>query len=91
MLASSRNKSPLSTQKSLLPLVTASAKQMQVKLNRLQPEQDGSVSVTLQSQSFDRALAWIVDLESNQGLLIDRISVDRTVNVGLVNIQLRIQ
>ena len=91
LLASNRNKSPFSTQKSLLPLVTASAKQMQLKLNRLQPEQDGSVSVTLQSQSFDRALAWIVDLESNQGLLIDRISVDRTVNVGLVNIQLRIQ
>jgi hypothetical protein len=33
----------------------------------------------------------MVDLETNNRLLIDRISVDRTENVGLVNIQLRVQ
>ena len=89
--ASSQNKSQSPQQKSLIPLVTASANQMQLKLNRLQPEQDGSVSISLQNQSFDQALRWIVDLETNSRLLIDRISIDRTENVGLVNVQLRIQ
>jgi type II secretory pathway component PulM len=89
--ASSQNKSQSRQQKSLIPLVTASANQMQLKLNRLQPEQDGSVSISLQNQSFDQALRWIVDLETNSRLLIDRISIDRTENVGLVNVQLRIQ
>ena len=78
-------------QKSLIPIVTAGANLRQLKLNRLQPEQDGSVSISLQSQSFDQVLRWMDDLETNNGLLIDRISVDRTENVGLVNVQLRVQ
>ena len=86
-----QNKGTLPEQKSLIPLVTAGANLRQLKLNRLQPEQDGSVSISLQSQSFDQSLRWMVDLETNNRLLIDRISVDRTENVGLVNIQLRVQ
>lgn len=89
--ASGQNKGTLPQQKSLIPLVTAGANLRQLKLNRLQPEQDGSVSISLQSQSFDQSLRWMVDLETNNRLLIDRISVDRTENVGLVNIQLRVQ
>ena len=89
--ASGQNKGTLPQQKSLIPLVTAGANLRQLKLNRLQPEQDGSVSICLQSQSFDQSLRWMVDLETNNRLLIDRISVDRTENVGLVNIQLRVQ
>lgn len=89
--ASAQSTGKPTQQKSLIPLVTAGANLRQLKLNRLQPEQDGSVSISLQSQSFDQALRWMVDLETNNRLLIDRISVDRTDNVGLVNIQLRVQ
>ena len=89
--ASGQNQGAGPQQKSLIPLVTAGANLRQLKLNRLQPEQDGSVSISLQSQSFDQSLRWMVDLETNNRLLIDRISVDRTENVGLVNIQLRVQ
>jgi len=89
--ASGLSKGASPQQKSLIPLVTAGANLRQLKLNRLQPEQDGSVSISLQSQSFDQSLRWMVDLETNNRLLIDRISVDRTENVGLVNIQLRVQ
>jgi len=89
--ASGQNKGTLPQQKSLIPLVTAGANLRQLKLNRLQPEQDGGVSISLQSQSFDQSLRWMVDLETNNRFLIDRISVDRTENVGLVNIQLRVQ
>lgn len=89
--ASGQNKATGPQQKSLIPIVTAGANLRQLKLNRLQPEQDGSVSISLQSQSFDQSLRWLVDLETNNRLLIDRISVDRTENVGLVNIQLRVQ
>ena len=77
-----RVRSPWPTQKSLLPLEAASVKQMQVKLNRLQ-QQGVRVSVTFKSQSFHRGLARIVDLESNRGLLTDRIRVERTVSVVL--------
>ena len=89
--ASAQSKSQSPQQKSLIPLVTSGANLRQLKLNRLQPEQDGSVSISLQSQSFDQALRWMVDLETNNRLLIDRVSVDRTENVGLVNVQLRAQ
>ena len=89
--ASGQNQGSGPQQKSLIPLVTAGANLRQLKLNGLQPEQDGSVSISLQSQSFDQSLRWMVDLETNNHLLIDRISVDRTENVGLVNIQLRVQ
>ncbi len=88
---SAQSKGRTTQQKSLIPMVTAGANLRQLKLSRLQPEQDGSVSISLQSQSFDQVLRWMEDLETSNGLLIDRISVDRTENVGLVNVQLRVQ
>ena len=77
--------------KSLLPMITASAKQFSLQLSRLQPEQDGSVSISIERQPFEKAIKWILALETGDQLMIDRISVDRTANAGLVNIQLRIK
>ena len=71
--------------------ITNSAASFNLTLNRLQPETDGSVSVALEQQPFNALAQWLVGIENEQGYTIDRASIDRTNEQGLVNAQLRIR
>ena len=77
--------------RSILPLVTRAAEARGLKVGRLQPESDGVVSVTLQSQSFNDVIAWIAALEDAEGIAVIRASIDAQEAAGLVNAQLRLQ
>ncbi|MEM8768987.1 MAG: type II secretion system protein GspM [Pseudomonadota bacterium] len=48
-----------SSERSLMPLVTREANAQGLRLNRLQPESDGAVSVVLQAQSFNSVIEWL--------------------------------
>jgi len=69
--------------------ITNSAANFGITLSRLQPEADGSVSVSLEQQSFDGLMKWLAGIESEQGYLIDRASIDRGDRNGRVNAQFR--
>ena len=71
--------------------ITNSAAELKITLSRLQPEADGSVSVALEQQSFNAVAQWLAGIEREQGFTIDRASLDRTSESGLINAQLRIR
>ena len=69
--------------------ITSSAGQFGIILSRLQPESDGSVSVAVEQQSFNALVQWLAGIESEQGYVIERASIDRAGEEGLVNGQFR--
>jgi type II secretory pathway component PulM len=69
--------------------ITNSAAEFNIVLSRLQPEADGTVSISVEQQSFDGLIAWIAALEQKQQYVVERGSIDRSVEVGLVNAQFR--
>jgi general secretion pathway protein M len=77
--------------RSLLPVITRAANSHGLRLNRLQPEADGGVSVVLQSQSFNAMLKWLDELESQHKVAVQRVSLDAEGKPGLINAQLRLQ
>ena len=48
---------------SIIARITNAANQNKLTLDRLQPESDGSVSVSLQDQGFAKVVRWLVQLE----------------------------
>ena len=77
-------------ERSLLPLVTREANSQGIRLNRLQPESDGAVSVVVQAQPFNTLIAWLDRLQTAHNIDIQRISVDAEGQPGLVNAQIRL-
>ncbi len=77
-------------QRSLLPVVTREANAKGIRLNRLQPESDGAVSVVLQAQPFNGMIEWLARLQTTHQVTVQRISVDAEGKPGLVNAQIRL-
>jgi type II secretory pathway component PulM len=69
--------------------ITSAANKHQLKLERLQPESDGSISVVVQEQRFERVVLWISQLETQQNLAVSRVRLDRGDRQGLVSGQVR--
>lgn len=74
----------------LLPSITTAANRTQLKLDRLQPDSDGGVNVTLQEQRFDQVLNWLSLLEDKQRLKVERLSIDRGDRSGNVSGQVKL-
>ena len=79
-----------SSERSLLPLVTREANNQGIRLNRLQPEADGAVSVVVQGQPFNAVVQWLASLENSHNISVQRISVDAEGKPGLINAQIRL-
>jgi general secretion pathway protein M len=80
-----------SPSRSLLPVITRVANSRGLRLNRLQPESDGGVSVVLQAQPFNAMLQWLSDLENQHNVTVARVALDAEGKPGLVIAQLRLQ
>lgn len=76
--------------RSLIPVITKAANVHELKLNRLQPESNGVISVILQQQSFNQIISWIAQLEENNGVSVQRASFDSEDAPGYVNAQIRL-
>ena len=55
--------------------VTNSAAQFNIVLSRLQPEADGTVSVSVEQQSFDKLIRWLALLEQEQQCVVERVAL----------------
>ena len=75
---------------SAIARITSAANQSKITLDRLQPESDGSVSISLQNQSFTRVVRWLVQLETQEGLTVSRLGIDKGSKTGEVSGQVRI-
>ncbi|MDA1076721.1 MAG: type II secretion system protein M [Proteobacteria bacterium] len=78
-------------QRSVLPVITRSAQANGLKLNRLQPEANGVVSVVIQDQPFGSVMEWLQQLEENNGITVDNASIDQQGAPGKVNAQIRLR
>ncbi|MCB1685851.1 MAG: type II secretion system protein M [Pseudomonadales bacterium] len=78
------------SQRSLLPVITRTANVQGLRLNRIQPEADGAVSVVIQAQAFNTVLSWLGALLENNSVSVQRISVDAEGQPGIVNAQIRL-
>ena len=76
--------------RSLTPVVTKAAAAHQITVNRLQPEGNGVVSVSVQRQPFNKIIAWVSQLEENNGVSVERASIDGVDAPGYVNAQIRL-
>ena len=74
----------------LIPSITNAANQNQLKLDRLQPDSDGGVNITLQEQQFNHVLKWLTLLETKQGLSVERLSIDRGDKASKVSGQVKL-
>ena len=85
-----QNDSIPASERSLMPLVTREANAQGIRLNRLQPESDGAVSVVLQAQPFNTVVEWLDRLQKTHSIEVQRISLDAEGQPGLVNAQIRL-
>jgi len=88
--ASKGQNNALQGSRALIPVITKAAVAHDLKLNRLQPESNGVISVVLQQQSFNQIIEWVSQLDENNGVSIDRASFDSQDTPGYVNAQLRL-
>lgn len=77
--------------RSLLPIITRSAQAQGIQVNRLQPESNGVVSVSIQNQPFNDLLRWLHQLQENNGVAVLRLAVDAQDRPGIVSAQIRLQ
>ncbi|MEQ8484102.1 MAG: type II secretion system protein M [Pseudomonadales bacterium] len=77
-------------QRALLPVVTRTAEAQGISLNRFQPESSGAISVSVQAQPFNDLLRWLAQLEENNGVSVQRLTVDAEGRPGMVNAQVRL-
>jgi general secretion pathway protein M len=78
-------------ERSLLPVITRSAEAQGIRVNRLQPESNGVVSVSIQGQQFNALMQWLHQLQENNGVSVLRLAVDSEGRPGMVNAQIRLQ
>lgn len=88
--AAASSRQTQSGNRSLIPVITRAANVHELKLNRLQPESNGVISVILQQQSFNQIISWIAQLEENNRVSVQRASFDSEDSPGYVNAQIRL-
>ena len=79
--------------RSLLAIVDQTAKNSRLgsNLKRLEPEGSGVVKVWLEQVSFDDMMAWLLSLETQQGLIVSTITIDRQESSGHVNARMTLK
>lgn len=60
-------------------------------VKRIEPEGSNKARLWMEEGSFDRMVAWLVDLQRSQGVAIEEIRVDAKADDGTVNARLTLQ
>lgn len=91
-LASRSQASPGATDgRSLLALVTSSAKDSGINLQRFEPSGENGMRVWLDKVSFKAVAGWLEKLSVEHGIRVDQASMERTPEPGQVNVRLTLQ
>ena len=73
---------------SLLSAVSKSARSVGINPSRLQPEGGETVSVWFDAVPFTKLMLWLERLESEQGIVVQQITIDRRDVPGQVSARL---
>ena len=74
--------------RALMTLITQTAGDADLSLQRFEPSGDDAVRVWMDSVSFADVAAWLEQLRNNHGIIIDQASMDRANNPGVVSVRL---
>ncbi len=86
LFSSSLNKAPTGVKGSILSVVNNTAKAKNISLKRFEPEGKTGLRIWLDQANFNSVIDWLDILESQKGLTIEQISIDK-VSSGLVNLR----
>lgn len=75
----------------LMSLVTGSARQAGLSLQRFEPSGDNAMRVWIEDAPFNQVARWLEELATGHGITIDQASVDRAGNPGQVGVRLTLQ
>ncbi len=82
--SSSRTGAPIKG--SILSLVNNSAKAKDISLKRFEPEGKTGLRIWLDQANFNSVIDWLDELETQKGITVEQISIDK-VSSGLVNLR----
>ena len=85
----SRKKSAGSAHRDLSTVVAGVARQTGIVISRIQPDKKG-ISVWLEDAAYQKALAWLVILETKFQVSIQQIKVDRLKEEGRIKVYTRL-
>ncbi len=71
---------------SILSLVNNTAKAKNIALKRFEPEGDKGLRIWLDQANFNSVIDWLEVLETQKGITIEQISIDK-VSPGIVNLR----
>jgi general secretion pathway protein M len=94
-LAENRGDAPaagrINGSRALMSTVTSSANSAGITLQRFEPSGDDAIRLWLEDVPFSQLAAWLEGLTSEQGLLIDQASLDRSDKPGRVSARLTLK
>lgn len=74
--------------RALMALVTRSAGESGLSLQRFEPSGSDAIRVWLEDVSFAEVAAWLEGLNSNHGVVIDQAAMDKQDEPGIVSVRL---
>ena len=74
--------------RALMTLVTRTAGEADLPLQRFEPSGDDAVRVWMDAVPFADVAAWLEQLKNNHGIIIDQASMDRANDPGVVSVRL---
>ncbi|MEE8059259.1 MAG: type II secretion system protein M [Pseudomonadales bacterium] len=79
------------SKQNLTRLIDSTVKKNQLIMNRFQPSSSGDVQVRLENAVFNNVLAWINELESDNGVIVKDLSISPGNASGVVNVSIRLR
>lgn len=74
--------------RALMALVTGSAREAGLSLQRFEPSGENAIRVWLEDVPFAEVAAWLERLNSGHGVIVDQASMDRADEPGRVSVRL---
>ncbi|MBS8239195.1 type II secretion system protein M [Marinobacter lipolyticus] len=74
--------------RALMALVTRSAGESGLSLQRFEPSGSDAIRVWLEDVSFAEVAAWLENLTANHGVVIDQAALDKQDEPGIVSVRL---
>ncbi len=74
--------------RALMALVTRSADEAGLSLQRFEPGGEGAIRVWLENVPFAQVAAWLENLKTNHGVTVDQAALDRASEPGWVSARL---
>ena len=74
--------------RALMALVTRTAREAELSLQRFEPSGEDSIRVWLEAAPFGQVAAWLEQLAAENGVQVDQAAMDRSGEPGIISARL---